>query len=103
MAAGTQFDAYGTDITVGYTKNAQYMIQALTDSGTEYELVFDGLNEVDSGNPIVAKMTRVKFSPTAGLDLIGDDFGELKLTFSILKDELIVAEGMSQYLQIAMI
>ena len=103
LAAATQFDAYGTVLTVGYTKNAQYLIQALTDSGTEYLMVFDGLNEVDSGNPIVARLHRVKFSPTAGLDLIGDDFGELAMEFSVLKDEGITTTGLSQYMQIAMV
>jgi hypothetical protein len=103
LPAATQFDAYGTALTVGYTKNTQYMIQALTDAGTEYLMVFDGLNEVDSGNPVVARLHRVKFSPTAGMDMIGDDFGELKLEFSVLKDETITGAGLSQYLQIAMV
>lgn len=103
LAAATQFDAYGTALEVDYTKNAQYLIQALTDAGSEWLMVFDGLNEIDSGNPVVAKLFRVKFSPTSGLDLLGDDFGELKLEFSVLKDETIVAAGLSQYLQIAMI
>ncbi len=103
LAAGTQFDDYGTPLTVSYTKNAQYLIQALTDSGTEYLMVFDGLNEVDSGNPIVARLHRVKFSPTAGMDLIGDEFGELTMEFSVLKDESITTAGLSQYMQIAMV
>ena len=103
LAAGTQFDAYGTNLEVDYTKNPQFLIQALTDAGTEWELVFDGLNEVDSGNPVVGKNYRVKFSPTDGLDLLGDEFGELKLTFSVLKDETIVGAGLSQYMQFAMV
>lgn len=103
LAAGTQFDAHGTPLTVSYTKNAQYLIQALTDAGTEYLMVFDGLNEVDSGNPIVARLHRVKFSPTSGMDLIGDEFGELTLSFSVLKDEGITTAGLSQYMQIAMV
>jgi hypothetical protein len=103
LPAATQFDAYGTALTVAYSKNAQYLIQSLTDAGTEYLMVFDGLNEVDSGNPVLAKLHRVKFSPTAGMDLIGDDFGELKLEFTVLKDEAIVGAGLSQYMQIAMI
>jgi hypothetical protein len=103
LAGGTQFDAYGTALSVGYTKNAQYMIQALTDAGTEYLMVFDGLNEVDSGNPIVARLHRVKFSPTSGMDLIGDEFGELTLSFAVLKDEGITTAGLSRYMQIAMV
>lgn len=103
IAGATQFDAHGTLLDADYAKNPQYFIQALTDAGTEYLMVFDGLNEVDSGNPIVARMHRVKFSPTAGMDLIGDDFGELKMEFSVLKDETIQTAGLSQYMQIAMV
>lgn len=93
----------GLRLSIGYTKNVQYLIQALTDAGTEYTLIFDGLNEVDSGNPVVVKIHRTKFSPTSGLDLIGDDFGEIKMAFSALKDESIVGAGLSQYMQIAMV
>lgn len=95
--------AGGLRLSIGYTKNIQYLIQALTDAGTEYKLIFDGLNEVDSGNPVVVKMHRTKFSPTSGLDLIGDDFGEIKMAFSCLKDDSIVGAGLSPYLQIAMV
>jgi len=103
LPAATQFDAYGTNLVVGYQKNPQYMIQALTDAGTEWEMVFDGLNEVDSGNPVVGRNPRVKFSPTAGLDLLGDEFGQIELEFSVLKDETIVGAGLSQYMQISMV
>lgn len=103
LAAGTQFDAYGTNLEVDYIKNPQYLVQALTDAGTEWEMVFDGLNEVDSGNPVVGRNFRVKFSPTAGLDLLGDEFGQIELEFSVLKDETIVGAGLSQYMQISMI
>ena len=106
IAALPEYDslfAGGLRLTINYTKNLQYLIQALTDAGTEYKLVFDGLNEVDSGNPVVVKMHRTKFSPTSGLDLIGDDFGEIKMSFSCLKDESITGAGLSQYMQIAMV
>lgn len=103
VKGATLFDEYGTKVTVGYDKNPQYIIQTLTDAGTEYRLVFAGLNEVDSGNPFTAKMHRVKFSPTSGLELIGDEFGEITLAFSVLKDESITTTGMSQYMQMAMV
>lgn len=93
----------GLRLKISYTKNLQYLVQALTDAGTEYLLVFDGLNEVDSGNSVIVKIHRTKFSPTSGLDLIGDDFGEIKMEFSALKDATIVAAGLSQYMQIAMV
>jgi len=103
LAAYDALFAGGLRLSIGYTKNIQYLIQALTDAGTEYTLIFDGLNEVDSGNPVVVKIHRTKFSPTSGLDLIGDDFGEIKMAFSALKDETITTAGLSQYMQIAMV
>jgi hypothetical protein len=103
VATATQFDSYGTALTVAYTRNAQSAVQALTDSGTEYRMYFDSLNEADSGNPGIDRFHRVKFSPTSGLDRIGDEFGEITLAFTVLKDESITASGKSQYLQMAMI
>ena len=103
LPAADALFANGLRLKIGYTKNVQYLVQALTDAGTEYLLVFDGLNEVDSGNSVVVKIHRTKFSPTSGLDLIGDDFGEIKMEFSALKDASIVAAGLSQYMQIAMV
>lgn len=103
LPAAAALFAGGLRLKISYTKNLQYLVQALTDAGTEYLLVFDGLNEVDSGNSVVVKIHRTKFSPTSGLDLIGDDFGEIKMEFSALKDATIVAAGLSQYMQIAMV
>lgn len=93
----------GVALTIGYTRNASYLIQTLVDSGTEYEVIFDGLNENDSGNPVVVKDYRVKFSPTSGLDLIGDDFGALELSFTVLKDESISGTGISQFSAVQMV
>jgi hypothetical protein len=101
--AQSLFDEYGTKLKITYDKNPQHVIQTLTDAGTEYSLFFDGLNEVDSGNPFTARMHRVKFSPTSGLELIGDEFGKITLAFSVLKDESIASAGMSQYMQMAMV
>lgn len=93
----------GLPISVSYTRNAQYLIQALVNSGTEYEMVLEGLNENDSGNPVIFTNYRVKFSPTSGLDRIGDSYGKLDLNFTVLKDTTITTAGLSQYEKIQMI
>ena len=90
-------------LLVGYTRNPQYVIQALVNSGTEYEMTFDGLNEVDSGNPFVGRYFRVKFSPTSGVSRIGNEFSELPLKMTVLKDETRVGSGLSQYMEFLMI
>ncbi len=86
-------------LLVSYTRNAQYIIQALVNSGTEYELTFDGLNEVDSGNPCVGRYFRVKFSPTSGFSRIGNEFAELPLKMTVLKDENRTGAGLSQFME----
>lgn len=109
---GIRFIAGGNDlfvgdaalpIKVGYARNPQYVIQALVNSGTEYEVIFDGLNEVDSGNPFVGRYFRVKFSPTSGFSRIGNEFAQMTLQMTILKDENRVGTGLSQYMEFLMI
>lgn len=92
------------DLTVDYKRNPQYLIQALVDAGTEYEIIWHGLNAVDSGNPITSRYFRVKFSPTSGFNRHGgDDFGELTLSGTVLSDESREGAGLSKYLETAMI
>jgi hypothetical protein len=91
-------------LTVGYTRNPQYLIQALTDAGTEYEVIWHGLNSVDSGNPITSRYFRVKFSPTSGFSRHGgDDFAELVLSGTVLADESREGTGLSKFVETAMI
>jgi hypothetical protein len=92
--------ALGLPITVAYTKNAAEIVQALVNSATDYELFFDGLNEVDSGNPSPLKVHRVQFGVTAGLPLIADDFGTLQIKFDVLQDTTISGTGISQYFKV---
>lgn len=90
-------------LKISYTRNAQYVIQALVNSGTEYEITFDGLNEVDSGNPFVGRYFRGKFSPTSGFNRIGNEFAEMTLSMTVLKDESRTGTGLSQYMEFMMI
>lgn len=92
----------GTGIEVTYTRLASDEIEALTNSGIEYKMVFNGLNEASSDQPVVVTLHRVKFSPTSGLALLGDEFAELPMAADVLKDAAIVGGGLSQYAKIAM-
>lgn len=89
--------ADGDNVTVDYTPLADDLIQALTSSGDEYRLVFDGLNEAASGKPVVIVCHRVQFSPANSLDLIDDGFGKLQLDGAVLSDESISGTGVSKY------
>jgi len=93
----------GLPIKTSYTRNAQWVVEALVNSGTEYEVIFNGLNENDGSNPIRKRFYRVKFSPTGGLSSIGDDFAKLDMTAAVLADTSITGAGLSQYVKTQMI
>lgn len=91
-------------ITVGYNRNPQYLIQALTAAQKTYELRWEGLNAVDGGNPMSATYFRVKLSPTSGFQRHGgDDFAELSLSGTVLADESRTGAGLSRFVEMAMI
>lgn len=93
----------GESILVSYTKALGDVVEALTNSGIEYRLVFNGLNEASSDSPVVVKLHRVKFSPTSGMSLIGDEFAELPMTADVLSDPNMVGAGISKYAQITLV
>lgn len=90
----------GETIGVDYTKAAQSIIEAMTESAAEFELIFDGLNEAQSGKAVSVKVHRLKFAPTTGLDLIGDEFAELQLEGTALLDTAITGNNLSQYFKV---
>lgn len=90
----------GDDITVDYTPLAESGVEALTASGDEYYLFFDGLNEADSGRPVAVEAHRIDFSPMAGMDLISDEFGNVELAAEVLSDDAIVASDESKYFRV---
>lgn len=91
-------------LEVGYTRNPQYLIQALVASGDEYEIIWHGLNAIDGGNPITRRYFRVRFSPTSGfVSHGGEDFASLTLTGTVLADETRTGPGESRFAETAMI
>lgn len=91
----------GSTIGVSYTKALQSMVEAMTESATEFELIFDGLNEAQSGKAVTVRVHRLKFSPAQGLNLIGDEFAELALEGTALIDTSITGSNLSKYFKIA--
>lgn len=92
--------AASTGYLVNYTKKAVDVVEGVTTTASEVELVFVGLNEAQSNTPVVVKVHRAKFSPTQELSLIGDDFAALELTGECLADTAITTAGLSQYVKI---
>ena len=99
LAGGTI--AVTDPLLVSYTPKAADVVQALTQSAQSYEVLFDGLNEADSGAPVVVKAYKVQFGPAADIPFIGDEFAELVLTGDILLDDTVVGAGLSQYFTVS--
>lgn len=87
-------------LLITYTSKANDVIQALTTAAQEFELVFDGLNEAQSGSPVIITVYRAKFGGAQGLSMIGDEFAEIALTGDVLKDSTITSGSLSQFLKI---
>ena len=91
----------GDVVNVSYTPATANLLQGLTAAANSMRVVFEGLNEARSGKAVVIDCFKVQFSPTKGLDLIGDKFGELTLSGTLLKDENKLTG--SQYLTVSQV
>lgn len=89
-------------VLLSYDYGAQRVVEALTESEQDVYMVFDGVNEAQSGKPVVVDCWRLRFSPTSGVSLIGEDFGAMPLAFSLIKDPTKGA-GVSQYFRVQQI
>lgn len=98
IAAGSI--ANNDTVLITYTKAAADVVQALTSSGKEYELLFDGLNEARSGKMTRVNAYRVKIGALANLGLIGDEYAAMEVTGKLLKDTSKTGAGVSQYFKI---
>jgi hypothetical protein len=96
-------DASPLPLEVDYTKNPGWLIELLTSAGEEYEVLVNGINENDSGNPHIVRYHRVKFSLTSGFARIGNEFAELPLSFTVLKAPEKVGEGVSSFASVNMV
>ncbi|MEO1082389.1 MAG: hypothetical protein AAFY29_22735 [Pseudomonadota bacterium] len=89
-----------TGILVNYTVAAYENLEALTNSGLEYELLFNGLNEAQGGKLVTVRLWRVKFNPATGVGFISDEFGNLEVPFTALNDPAITATDESQVMRV---
>lgn len=92
-AAGIRVKAGSTLITVptpallAYISTVATRLEALIEPGAEYEIVFDGLNEADSGRPVVVTFWRWKAPPAEELALIdAENPGKLLAKGEVLAD-----------------
>lgn len=86
------------DILVDY-KYADYaIIEALTSKPKELEFIFEGLNEADSGKPVVVNVWRASQGVASSMALLQEKgFVNLKVSGSILQDPTKTGTGISKY------
>ncbi len=87
----------GDALNVGYSFGAYAAIEALTTKAPELELLFGGLNEADSGKPVVVNIWRASQGITKALSLINKGFGALDVEGTVLQDPTKTGPGISKY------
>ncbi|WP_281648969.1 hypothetical protein [Parendozoicomonas sp. Alg238-R29] len=90
-------------LTVDYTPKPGHAIQALVESGKEFSLFMEGLNDAQEGRPFTIRVYRAKFSPVQNLGFISDDFAEIDLAMDILSDPLVTGSGLSPFMQLDLV
>ncbi len=88
------------DVEISYESVATDVVDALMNSGDENEIVFDGLNEAQSGSPVVVDVWRAKAGAAEELALIGDEYGALTLPYALLLDTAKESAGESGYFRV---
>lgn len=90
-------------VVVGYTRNAQYVIQNFINSGEEFEIEVDGENAADNGAPSIVRYFRVKFSPASGRNRVSSGFASMTLSATLLEDPTRTGTGKSKYMEELMV
>lgn len=90
----------GQALKVDYSYVGYANIEALTTGPVILELHFDGLNEANSGKPVIVDIWRIQLSPTKALSLLGDKFQPLDVTSDVLYDSSKTGDGISPYFRV---
>ena len=94
--------ADGAKVKLAYSYEGYDIVQALTRSGLILEMSFGGVNEADSGKPVVVDLFRVSLGAAKEVSLIGDDFASLQLEGKLLVDSTKTGAGESRYMKVSM-
>lgn len=95
IPAGAITDAQSLKVDYEYLDYDK--VEAMTSGAITLELHFEGLNEANSGKPVIVDIYRAQLSPTKALSLLGDKFSDLEVEAEVLKDASKVGVGISQY------
>ncbi|MCW0207370.1 MAG: hypothetical protein OJK14_09745 [Achromobacter sp.] len=85
------------NVDVTYAYDAQEKVEALIASNKQYELLFVGLNEAQSGKRVRVHAYKVSGGVIQEMALIGEDFGAGQISGALLPDGSKTGAGISQY------
>jgi hypothetical protein len=91
------------ELTISYTHPEHVNIEALTAAAPELELSFGGLNEADSGKPVIVDVYRLGSGIAKTLALLGTDFGSLEIEGEVLVDPTKSGVGISRFYRAQMV
>lgn len=77
-------------------------IEALTTGAQTFTMLFEGVNEANTGKTVNVTVHRLKVGAAQGLGLIGDEFAALEVTGEALLDTSITDPGLSQFFRVEM-
>lgn len=100
LAGGTIPD--GAALLVTYPYAAHTRIEAATKTSTVLEVLIEGLNDAESGAPVVVDIWRMTVPAADQWSLIGDELGEMKFSAELLKDSSKGA-GLSAFYRVQMV
>ena len=83
---------------IDYSFAAQEKVEALVASNRQYELVFIGLNEAQSGKRVRIVAHKVSGGVIQEIAALGDDFGSGQISGALLSDSTKTGNGISKYL-----
>lgn len=90
-------------LLISYTHPEHVNIEALTSAAPELELTFGGLNEADSGKPVILDIFRLSSGVAKTLALLGSDYGSLEIEGEVLVDPTKTGEGISRFYRAQMV
>jgi len=93
--------AGAANIKVTYANAAQKRVEALTQSAKQYEMLFVGLNEAQSGKRVRVHAHKVSGGLMASMGLLGDDYGGGDVTGGLMADTT-KGTGLSQYFTVTL-
>ncbi len=89
------------NIKVTYANAAQKRVEALTQSAKQYEMLFVGLNEAQSGKRVRVHAHKVSGGLLASMGLIGEDYGAGEVSGGLMADTT-KGTGLSQYFTVTL-